>query len=41
MATIVDVAKKSGVSISTVSYVLSGVRPVSEKTRRRVMDAMD
>lgn len=41
MATIVDVAKKSSVSISTVSYVLSGVRPVSEKTRRRVLDAMD
>lgn len=41
MSTIIDVAKKSGVSISTVSYVLSGVRPVSEKTRRRVMDAMD
>lgn len=40
MATIIDVAKKAGVSISTVSYVLSGVRPVSEKTRCIVEQAM-
>lgn len=39
MATIHDVAEAAGVSISTVSYALSGKRPVSEKTRRRIEDA--
>jgi acetyl-CoA carboxylase biotin carboxylase subunit len=29
---IIDVAKKAGVSVSTVSYALSGVRCISEKT---------
>lgn len=41
MATIVDVAKKAGVSVSTVSYALSGVRPVSEATRQTVMRAVE
>ena len=41
MATIKDVAKKAGVSVSTVSYTLSGVRPVSEETRKRVQQAID
>ena len=41
MATIVDVAKKAGVSVSTVSYALSGVRRVSEKTRQRVLQAVE
>jgi DNA-binding LacI/PurR family transcriptional regulator len=36
MATIADVASHAGVSMSTVSYVLSGKRPISEETRRRV-----
>jgi DNA-binding LacI/PurR family transcriptional regulator len=36
MVTIVDVAKHAGVSISTVSYVLSGKRRISAETRRRV-----
>jgi DNA-binding LacI/PurR family transcriptional regulator len=40
MATMSDVAKKAGVSRSTVSYALSGVRPISEVTRRRITDAM-
>ena len=35
-----DVAKLAGVSQSTVSYVLTGKRPISEETRRRVEDAM-
>src|SRR5690606_3782095 len=39
MTTIHEVAQAAGVSISTVSYALSGKRPVSEKTRRRVADA--
>ena len=41
MATIVDVAKKAGVSVSTVSYALSGVRRISDKTRQRVMSAVE
>lgn len=41
MATLDDVAKKAGVSLSTASYVLSGKRPISEKTRQRVLAAMD
>lgn len=39
MATIEDVARAAGVSISTVSYALSGKRRISEDTRRRVEDA--
>jgi DNA-binding LacI/PurR family transcriptional regulator len=40
VATIADVAKAAGVSISTVSYVLSGKRPISAPTRRRVERAI-
>ncbi len=40
MATIADVARAAGVSPSTVSYVLSGKRPVSASTRRRVERAV-
>jgi transcriptional regulator with XRE-family HTH domain len=36
MATISDVAREAGVSISTVSYVLSGKRTISTQTRDRV-----
>lgn len=36
MATIDDVARAAGVSASTVSYVLSGKRPISPATRERV-----
>ncbi|WP_193598230.1 LacI family DNA-binding transcriptional regulator [Microbacterium sp. YJN-G] len=39
MTTIHEVAQAAGVSISTVSYALSGKRPVAEKTRRRIEDA--
>lgn len=35
--TIADVARHAGVAASTVSYVLSGKRSISEPTRRRVM----
>jgi DNA-binding LacI/PurR family transcriptional regulator len=40
MATIADVAKLAGVSSSTVSYVLSGKRPISAPTRTRVERAI-
>jgi DNA-binding LacI/PurR family transcriptional regulator len=40
MATISDVARAAGVSISTVSYVLSGRRPISPSTRARVEAAI-
>jgi DNA-binding LacI/PurR family transcriptional regulator len=36
LATIDDVAKAAGVSRSTVSYALSGKRPISPETRRRI-----
>ncbi|MDN4474780.1 LacI family DNA-binding transcriptional regulator [Demequina sp. SYSU T00192] len=35
-----DVARAAGVSQSTVSYVLTGKRPISEETRRRVEGAI-
>jgi len=38
-ATISDVAREAGVSPSTASVVFSGKTPVSEATRRRVLDA--
>lgn len=39
MARITDVARRAGVSPSTVSYALSGKRPISAQTRRRVEEA--
>lgn len=38
-ATIADVAREAGVSPSTASVVFSGKTPVSDATRRRVIDA--
>ncbi len=40
MIKISDVARHADVSPSTVSYVLSGKRSISERTRRRVLDSM-
>lgn len=40
MTTIADVAKAAGVSISTVSYVMSGKRTISAETRERVARAI-
>ncbi|MEV8596434.1 LacI family DNA-binding transcriptional regulator [Streptomyces sp. NPDC052012] len=39
MVKITDVARRAGVSPSTVSYALSGKRPISDATRRRVQAA--
>lgn len=39
MAKIHEVAEAAGVSISTVSYALSGKRPVGAETRRRIEEA--
>jgi LacI family transcriptional regulator len=41
MATMADVAARAGVSTTTVSHVLNATRPVSEETRRRVLDAIE
>ncbi|MEU2655262.1 LacI family DNA-binding transcriptional regulator [Streptomyces sp. NPDC007325] len=41
MVTLAEVARHAGVSASTVSYVLSGKRPISDLTRRRVRDSID
>ncbi|WAX79750.1 LacI family DNA-binding transcriptional regulator [Streptomyces sp. KMM 9044] len=40
MVKITDVARRAGVSPSTVSYALSGKRPISDETRRRVQAAV-
>ena len=40
-ASVKDVARHAGVSVSTVSYVLSGNRPISEKTRQRVLASIE
>jgi len=36
-----EIARRSGVARSTVSYALSGKRPVSEETRRRIQEVID
>jgi DNA-binding LacI/PurR family transcriptional regulator len=40
MATMADIAERAGVALSTVSYVLSGKRSVSEETKQRVHQAI-
>lgn len=41
MAGIKDVAQEAGVSVSTVSYVLSGKRSISAKTTDKAMAAVE
>lgn len=41
MATMTDIAREAGVSLSTVSYALSGKRPISDATRARIQSAID
>jgi LacI family transcriptional regulator len=41
MATMEDVARLAGVSITTVSHVINGTRPASERTVRRVKEAIE
>ncbi|MEV6927227.1 LacI family DNA-binding transcriptional regulator [Dactylosporangium sp. NPDC051485] len=40
-ASVKDVARHAGVSVSTVSYVLSGNRPISEGTKQRVLASIE
>jgi DNA-binding LacI/PurR family transcriptional regulator len=41
MVTMTDIAREAGVSLSTVSYALSGKRPISDTTRARIQSAID
>ncbi|MFI9049872.1 LacI family DNA-binding transcriptional regulator [Streptomyces sp. NPDC053427] len=41
MTTMVDVARRAGVSVATVSHVLNGTRPVRPDTRAAVLGAID
>lgn len=41
MANITDVARVAGVSISTVSYALSGKRPIADATKTRIAQAVN
>ena len=40
LSTMVDVAKRANVALSTVSYALNGTRPISAETRERIFKAM-
>lgn len=41
VATMADVAKRAGVSVSTVSHVVNGTRPVNADTRDRVLKVIE
>lgn len=41
MPTIKDVAQRAGVSVGTISHALTGKRPVNEKTRQKIFEAIE
>src|SRR5512143_832701 len=41
MPTMLDVARRANVALSTVSYALNGTRPISDETKQRIYAAMD
>ncbi|GAB3677293.1 LacI family DNA-binding transcriptional regulator [Actinocorallia lasiicapitis] len=41
MATMADVARQAGVSVSTVSHVINGTRFVADETRQKVLTAVE
>lgn len=41
MTTIIDIARKAGVSITTVSRVLNNTAPVNEETRKSILKAIE
>jgi DNA-binding LacI/PurR family transcriptional regulator len=41
MATMLDVAKRANVALSTVSYALNRTQSISEETRQRIFAAME
>ena len=41
VVTMAEVARLAGVSVTTVSHVINGTRPASERTRRRVLAAIE
>ena len=41
MSTMLDVAKRANVALSTVSYALNNTRPISDETRKRIFQAME
>lgn len=41
MVTLVDVAKKAGVSLATASYAMNGNKKIKEETRQRVLKAAE
>lgn len=40
MTTLKDIARKAGVSVASVSYVINGKKTLSEDTTRRILDAI-
>lgn len=41
MTTLKDIAKKAGVSVAAVSYVINGKKQLSEETTKRILDAIN
>lgn len=41
MTTLKDIAKRAGVSVASVSYVINGKKQLSEETTKRILDAIN